>query len=122
MGRKHAVAALIHSCVTLLSQATVSTHNMCDKCKRKKKMLLMQSVTGGTIEGLVMQLCSTRWTRKLSWSFFFHGALTRGFLTALLWTPSLSCSFLALVFPDVYQTLELQQPSFSSLSTDTRLL
>lgn len=34
-------------------------------------MLLMQSVTGGTIEGLVMQLCSTRWTRMLSWPFFF---------------------------------------------------
>lgn len=37
MGRKHAGASLIHSCVTLLSQATVSARNMCDKCKRKKE-------------------------------------------------------------------------------------
>lgn len=62
----------------------------------------MQSVISGVIEGLVMQLCSTRLDANAElvvFGFVFFplsGALTRRFLTAQLWTlpryrsPSLS--------------------------------
>ncbi len=98
--QKHAGVLLIHSYVTLFD---LLTHTTC--VTSEEKMLFTQSVIGVSVDGLMMQLYSTRWTLKLTWCFLFlFLPLTRRVLTARLWTPLSSPFFLSSSLPLLYIT------------------